>query len=43
MALLDERVTSVGLVGIAVILVGVIFITVVRQPAAAKVEPEKAP
>jgi drug/metabolite transporter (DMT)-like permease len=43
MALLNERVTSVGLVGIAVILVGVIFITVVRQPDAAKVEPEKAP
>jgi drug/metabolite transporter (DMT)-like permease len=32
MALLDERITPVGLVGIAVILVGVIFITAIRPP-----------
>ena len=32
MALLNERITPVGLAGIAVILVGVIFITVIRTP-----------
>ncbi|MGQ0600750.1 MAG: EamA family transporter, partial [Anaerolineales bacterium] len=40
MALLNERITPVGLVGIAVILVGVVFITAIRKQSPAKAESE---